>query len=162
MVRGKVVRGQVEGKELGPNPSRPEMSDNERAPPTTTIKDDIERSQRSENAPKSANTAPTLDDVILVLQPLPPECPKLGLDPRMITLKPPTQTLGYEIGIWPTWSDAKFDALTSMDDRVGVAPCGDKGNAEEKEKEEGKVGEGKKERVVFASRYLIAESDTAL
>jgi len=88
--------------------------------------------------------------VLVVFQPVPAECAKLGLDPRILSLKPSGT---YEIGLWGPWSTT---ATPEDQDKSGRQDEGDG---------EGEVhGDGIKEKeekqniVVFASRYLIAES----
>jgi hypothetical protein len=85
--------------------------------------------------------------VLVVFQPVPYECAKIGLDPRILSLKPGSK---YEIGLWGPWSTS---LSTSANEGQG-----------EGEREGGAEGEGEGDKeeskgttVVFASRYLIAE-----
>lgn len=111
-----------------------------------------------------------MERVVVVFQPVPSECAKLGLDPRILTLRPGA---AYEIGLWGPWSTTSLSDSEGEDTREG----GDMSNGEVKgesmSNREGQgegssrsdrdgKGDGKKEgeegiTVVFASRYLIAE-----
>lgn len=87
--------------------------------------------------------------ITLVLHALPPECTRLGLDPRIMALKPPTSSpaatsAAYEIGIWPPWTDTDFDSTITETDE----------NHKDKEKD------ATCDKVVFASRYLLADSSS--
>ena len=163
MVRGRVVRGQVEGKELGPRPNLSKLGDGDQTDqrPSTKDKEDAELAAQDPTKTSTSASAKTHgeEEVVLVLQPLPPECPKLGLDARMITLRPPSSTIAYEIGIWPTWSDTTYDSTSNVHDTEAYMDDErmDKGKGKGKEKEEGKSQEVR-QKVVFANRYLIAET----
>lgn len=91
-----------------------------------------------------------MEKVLVVFQPVPAECAKLGLDPRVITLKP---TGKYEIGLWGPWSTSTSPGGNEGEDR------GNESEVEERGTTEGEPIEGvrKMSTVVFASRYLIAE-----
>lgn len=85
-------------------------------------------------------------EVLVVLQPIPQDCARLRLDPRIINLKPPISgTVAYEIGIWPAWSD------TTLDDHLLNI-------ADNQSERSGDLCH----QVVFASRYLIADSSASL
>lgn len=169
MVRGQVMSGQVEGKALGPDPTRSRLGDGDQTARNTLTKDkdDIEPVQDDQISDSTmmtttSGTAKSLaeDDVVLVLQPIPPECPKLGLDARMITLKPPSSTMAYEIGIWPTWSDTSYDSITNNHDTEAYMDDEKSETARGKTKEKGEGEDSRvRQKVVFANRYLIAESD---
>jgi hypothetical protein len=49
--------------------------------------------------------------VMLVFQPVPSECAKLGLDPRIINLKP---TANYEIGLWGPWTTNEVEGTKTV------------------------------------------------
>jgi hypothetical protein len=93
------------------------------------------------------------DTVLVVFQPVPSECAKLGLDPRIILLKPPSSSQSYEIGLWGPWSTTILPDDSSGPKEGGSEPEGT-GIGEGGEK--GKEGVIRK-TVVFASRYLIVE-----
>jgi hypothetical protein len=105
--------------------------------------------------------ADRMERVMVVFQPVPSECAKLGLDPRILSLRPGG---AYTIGLWGPWS------TTSLSDSAGedTSEGGDMSDGEGKGKDMGNGddegrgdGEGGREEegmtVVFASRYLIAE-----
>ena len=104
--------------------------------------------------------ADRMERVMVVFQPVPSECAKLGLDPRILSLRPGG---AYQIGLWGPWS------TTSLSDSAGedTSEGGDMSNGEGKgegmsKRERGVKGDGEEEgeeerTVVFASRYLIAE-----
>jgi len=50
--------------------------------------------------------------VMVVLQPVPSECAKLGLDPRIINLKPPPSA--FEIGLWGPWTMNEVEGTTTV------------------------------------------------
>jgi hypothetical protein len=125
-----------------------------------------------------------VERVMVVFQPVPSECAKLGLDPRILSLRPGG---AYEIGLWGPWSTTSLSGSegeytservregdnTSRGVREGEAM--DHGKREGEDTSEGMrkggdIGEGGREAkgdidgegeeevtVVFASRYLIAE-----
>jgi hypothetical protein len=78
---------------------------------------------------------------LVIFQPVPSECAKLGLDPRIFSLKPPSQSVTYEIGVWGPWTTSTLD--------LGVAESEEQGETE--------GGGGGVQKVIFASRYLVTE-----
>lgn len=131
MCRCGIVKGQVEQQELRSSKARagdepvPQPEDPEIGEADSEMMPDKE------------------DEVLAILQPVPQDCARLGLDPRILVLKPPNHgQVSYEIGIWPAWTD------TSLDDYL-VQPTDDLPERPVKH-----------HRVVFASRYLIADSTT--
>jgi hypothetical protein len=104
--------------------------------------------------------ADKMERVMVVFQPVPSECAKLGLDPRILTLRPGG---AYTIGLWSPWSTTNLSDSAGEDTSEG----GDMSNGEGKREgmsngEGGAKGDGEEEgeeerTVVFASRYLIAE-----
>ena len=123
--------------------------------------------------------ADRMERVMVVFQPVPSECSKLGLDPRILTLRPGG---AYTIGLWGPWSTTNLSdsegegtsegADTSTNDvesgqmskgeREGGGPSNGEGKGKEdgkgdREGKEGWKGEEEGITVVFASRYLIAE-----
>lgn len=130
MCRCEVLKGHVGQQELVTDESKGKNA----LPSISTIGTD-------QHAPET-DTDP-INAVLLVLQPLPQDCARLGLDPRILNLKPPSPgVLSYEIGIWPAWSDTSpDDHLVSFADNSSDPPLA-----------------GMYHQVVFASRYLIADS----
>lgn len=151
MVRCKVLKGTVEQKGLGPI-LRNKLEDNENAdiPKPSRVNNDTIDTDLLEHQSQD-----TFSEVLLVLQPLPPECPKLGLDARILALKPPTSELDYEIGIWPAWTDTTYDTGIH-DEPIGhrADPRSGQGMSMGGDVQRGVVDQ----KVVFASRYLIAET----
>jgi len=102
-----------------------------------------------------------VERVMVVFQPVPSECAKLGLDPRILSLRPGGT---YQIGLWGPWSTTNLgdgDGQDTSEER-------DQSNGQEKglgasEVAKGNKDDGDKDQeeegipVVFASRYLIAE-----
>jgi hypothetical protein len=105
--------------------------------------------------------ADRMERVMVIFQPVPSECAKLGLDPRILTLRPGG---AYTIGLWGPWSttslsDGEGEGLSEsghMSDGEGKGEGMGNGDNEGKGDEEGNKGEEER-TVVFASRYLIAE-----
>jgi hypothetical protein len=117
---------------------------------------------------KSVGTS-RMERVMVVFQPVPSECAKLGLDPRILSLRPGG---AYEIGLWGPWSTTKLSGSegesTRREERGGKDTSSGKGEGEvtsEGMRKGGDVGDGEAKgngeeeeiTVVFASRYLIAE-----
>lgn len=100
-----------------------------------------------------------VERVMVVFQPVPSECAKLGLDPRILTLRAGGT---YQIGLWGPWSTTNLsdsegettsegkDAYNYNGKGEGTSNDGADGKGDGEETEEGIP-------VVFASRYLIAE-----
>ena len=106
---------------------------------------------------KSADTDKP-EKVIVVFQPVPSECAKLGLDPRILSLRPGGT---YQICLWGPWSTTNLGDSEDEDTNGGHIS-----NVQETAKgtrNDGADGQGDVEEaeegipVVFASRYLIAE-----
>lgn len=74
-------------------------------------------------------TAPPPSSVLVVFQALPADCPKLGLDPRLLASLPDKT---FEVGVLAPWSESSMPSVEV-----------DRGDAV----------------VLFASRYLVAERD---
>lgn len=74
------------------------------------------------------HSKPAPASVMVVFQALPADCPKLGLDPRLL---PSSSADGkvFEVGVMPPWSESVMPSIDSAGDEV----------------------------VLFASRYLVAE-----
>jgi hypothetical protein len=108
--------------------------------------------------------------VMVVFQPVPSECAKLGLDPRILSLRPGG---AHTIGLWGPWSTTSLSDSEGEDASDGEklsngegkhAGKGDRegegmsiGDTEGKGAGEVDVEEEEGRTVVFASRYLIAE-----
>ena len=83
---------------------------------------------------------------MVMFQSPPAECPRLGLDPRVVQqrMEDPMNRSEWEVGIWAPWSDVELvlpvDDLEAGEDRSlqGVAKMG-------------------RHKVVVASRYIIVE-----
>lgn len=86
---------------------------------TENKKHDMGHTSEHDAAPRSS---------LIVFQPVPSECAKVGLDPRIFTHKSPSPTAIYEIGIWGPWTTTTIE-----------------------------LEEGETSEVIFASRYLVAE-----
>lgn len=119
-------------------------------------------------------------EVILVLQPVPHECPRLGMDPKVIVgkLVEGTEKV-FEIGIWSPVSDLVVSARSERG-LQGDIECSDpsKNAIEEEGAVETQLNETEgntkdqapaaretqpnrvSTRYVFAARYLIAEATT--
>ena len=106
--------------------------------------------------------ADRMERVIVVFQPVPSECSKLGLDPRILTLRPGG---AYTIGLWGPWSTTSLSDSEGENTSEGANTSNVEGGGEgtsKVEREAKEKGEGSREEeegitVVFASRYLIAE-----
>lgn len=108
--------------------------------------------------------------VMVIFQPVPSECAKLGLDPRILTLRPGG---AYTIGLWGPWSTTSLSDSEGEDTLEGGDMSKGEVKGESMSNREGQgegtsssdrygKGDGEKEgeegiTVVFASRYLIAE-----
>jgi len=106
--------------------------------------------------------ADRMEKVMVIFQPVPSECSKLGLDPRILSLRPGG---AYTIGLWGPWSttslsDSEGEGTSEGADTSNVEGGGE-GTSKVEREEKGKgtgTGEGEEAiTVVFASRYLIAE-----
>jgi hypothetical protein len=102
-----------------------------------------------------------MERVMVVFQPVPSECAKLGLDPRILALRPGG---AYTIGLWGPWSTTSLsdsegeDTSEGGDMSNGVGEGKGLSNGDTEGKGDGQGNKGEEERtVVFASRYLIAE-----
>jgi hypothetical protein len=106
-----------------------------------------------------------LRDVLVVLQPVPSECPRVGVDPRAIGRK----AGGNELGIWDPWSVVESALHRPLhwepsdrgdqdrETRVDAA------THQREDEDETMLGldetqMAKTETVLFATRYLVAES----
>jgi hypothetical protein len=106
--------------------------------------------------------ADSKERVMVVFQPVPSECAKLGLDPRILALRPGG---AYQIGLWGPWSstnlsDSEGESLGEggdMSNGEGKGEGMSNGDREDKGGGEGDVADEEGMTVVFASRYLIAE-----
>jgi hypothetical protein len=104
--------------------------------------------------------ADSKERVMVVFQPVPSECAKLGLDPRILSLRPGG---AYTIGLWGPWSttglsdSAGEDASEGGDMSNGVGKGGGISNGDGVGKKDGEKEGEEGITVVFASRYLIAE-----
>lgn len=74
-------------------------------------------------------TEPAPSSVVVVFQALPNDCPKLGLDPRLLAASPDKV---FDVGVLAPWSETSMPSV---------------------EEEEGDAV------VLFASRYLVAERE---
>jgi len=91
-----------------------------------------------------------METVLVIFQPVPTECSKLGLDPRILSLKPNST---YEMGLWGPWS-----TTLSGTEAEGVGDSEGENIGEEHVAGKNESGVKEKEKtVIFASRYLIAE-----
>jgi hypothetical protein len=125
------------GKDKG---GKPEMEKQEVAEQEHQEKETREDSEQ--NLDQRLAVAPMSTPLSLVIfQPVPSECAKLGLDPRIFSLKPPSQSVAYEIGVWGPWTTSTLDLDVAELEREGEA--------------EG--GGGGVQKVIFASRYLVTE-----
>jgi hypothetical protein len=102
-----------------------------------------------------------MERVMVVFQPVPSECAKLGLDPRILSLRPGG---AYTIGLWGPWSTTSGgEKLSNGGEKgegagTGVREGEGVSNGDTEGKGDGEGNKGEEERtVVFASRYLIAE-----
>lgn len=106
--------------------------------------------------------ADRMERVMVVFQPVPSECAKLGLDPRILTLRPGG---AYTIGLWGPWSttnlsDSEGEGTSEGADTSNVEGRGEGTSKVEREEKGKRTGNREEEEgitVVFASRYLIAE-----
>jgi hypothetical protein len=101
-----------------------------------------------------------MERVMVVFQPVPSECAKLGLDPRILSLRPGG---AYTIGLWSPWSTTNLsdsageDTSEGGDMSNGVGKGGGISNGDGVGKKDGEKKGEEGITVVFASRYLIAE-----
>jgi hypothetical protein len=101
-----------------------------------------------------------MERVMVVFQPVPSECAKLGLDPRILSLRPGG---AYTIGLWSPWSTTNLsdsageDTSEGGDMSNGVGKGGGISNGDGVGKKDGEKEGEEGITVVFASRYLIAE-----
>lgn len=106
-------------------------------------------------------------EVLVVLQPVPSECPRVGVDPRAIGRR----AGGNEVGIWEPWSVVESPSGTPEALHRGVDDQGERGRdagadaaTYQREADEPMLGLDdevqvtKTDTVLFATRYLVAES----
>lgn len=130
--KGKMQEIKQEQKEKQEDSGNPENVGEQKEPVRIEMdpheaRDDQEMG-RAEQDQEQDDTSPS--PILVVFQPLPTECAKVGLDPRIFTHKTPSSASVYEIGIWGPWTTS----IIELDE-----------------------GEGGVSEVIFASRYLVAE-----
>ncbi|WWD16834.1 hypothetical protein CI109_101266 [Kwoniella shandongensis] len=95
----------------------------------------------------SSSTGSFPTRILAILQPIPSECPRLGLDSRLLASKGPDNQLEkkWQVGVW-SWSEVEIPQVVIGD---GIADEGDEDGEEDGVKEYTKA--------LLVTRYLIAE-----
>jgi hypothetical protein len=92
------------------------------------------------------------EKVLVVLQPVPSECPQLGIDPRIMIKKFGDKQ--WEIGIWEPWTEIEASSYHEAYMNIFSDSADQDGGSTETAKTAGNMyALGRK--VVFASRFLI-------
>jgi hypothetical protein len=130
--KGKKQEVKEEKKEKQEDSGNPEIEGKQKEPVKIEMEPDEagedQQMGRAEQGQEQDGTSPS--PILVIFQPLPTECAKVGLDPRIFTHKPPSPASVYEIGIWGPWTTSTIEV------------------------DEGERGVSE---VIFASRYLVAE-----
>lgn len=111
----------------------------------------------------ASDSAPPPGRILVVFQPLPPECVKLGVDPRTLAARWGDEPGSWEAGVWGPYSEVEIE-LDSFDE--GIPEAEDEmagpmmsGEAVQDEDEASRSVPTGRVRVLFASRYLIARAE---
>lgn len=97
-----------------------------------------------------------LKEILVAFQPVPSDCPRLGIDPRVVRSRI-GEGRRWKVGVWGPWSKVEFpisrQELEGSGRRKGSED--EEGENEEMEKDESEA----RTKVLMATRYLVAQAE---